>query len=292
MINILGTGVSGLVGSRIVELLSEKYNFENLSLETGIDIRDKDQVSKVVRDCKASIILHLAAKADVDGCEKDKSLGENGDAWKINILGTQNLVDAARENKKKIIYISTDFVFDGEHAPYSEEDIPRPINWYGQTKYEGEKIITSSGLPYMIVRIAYPYRAVFALKRDFVRSLLEKLAERQKLLAITDHITTPTFVDDIALALDKLIEESCTGIYHVVGSQFLSPYDAALAIADTFGFPTSQIVKTAREEYFKDRAPRPFNLSLKNDKIQKLGIKMRTFEEGLLEVKKQLEVIS
>lgn len=282
MVNILGTGLSGLVGSRITELLQDKYNFENLSLETGIDITDRQQVEQEVSKSQAEVILHLAAKADVDGCEKDKPSGGKGGAWKINIEGTNNIIDAAKKNKKKIIYISTDFVFDGENAPYVEDDVPHPINWYGQTKYEGEKLVTSSGLPFIIVRIAYPYRASFPLKQDFVRAIRNKLEQGSEIMAVTDHIMTPTLIDDIARALDRLIEEDATGIYHVVGSEFISPYDGARAIANAFGRSTSKIIETTRKEYFKNRAPRPFNLSLKNDKIQKLGVKMKTFKEGLL----------
>lgn len=279
---VLGTGLSGLVGSRIIELLQDEYDFENLSLETGIDITDRQQVEQKINRSQAKVILHLAAKADVDGCEKDKPLGKKGNAWRINVEGTKNIVDTAKKAKKKIIYISTDFVFDGENAPYVEDDVVRPINWYGQTKYEGEKVVASSGLPFIIARIAYPYRANFPLKQDFVRAIRNKLEQGDKIRAVADHIMTPTLIDDIAVALDRLIKENATGIYHVVGGEFISPYDAAIIIANAFGFSALKIVQTTRKEYFAHRATRPFNLSLKNDKIQKLGVKMKTFKEGLL----------
>jgi dTDP-4-dehydrorhamnose reductase len=99
---------------------------------------------------------------------------------------------------------------------------------------------------------------------------------------------TPTFIDDIALSLERLFQVSENGIYHVVGSQFLSPYEAALAIAKTFAYDTSLIKQTTRETFFQGRAPRPFRLALKNDKIRKLGLEMATFDQGLLLLKKQL----
>lgn len=290
-IKILGTGLSGLVGSRITELLSDKYEFENLSLETGIDITDKATVMRIVDNFPGEVILHLAAKADVDGCERDKPQGENGEAFKINVLGTQNLIDAAQKTGKKIIYISTDFVFSGEETPeggYDEDSQPNPINWYGQTKYEAEKRVSSSGLPFLIARICYPYRTSFPLKKDFFRAILERLKEGKEVRAITDHLMTPTFIDDIAFGLDRLMETRSQGIYHLVGSQFITPYDAALLIARTFNLNSSLISKTTRGEYFKEGAKRPFNLSLRNDKIQKLNVKMKTFEEGLEEMKRQL----
>ena len=103
---VLGTGLDGLVGSRIVELLSDKYEFENLSISTGLNITNRDAVLERIKSSDAQIVLHLAAKTNVDGCELDKPLGEKGDAWKINVSGTQNVADACSQTKKKLIYIS------------------------------------------------------------------------------------------------------------------------------------------------------------------------------------------
>jgi dTDP-4-dehydrorhamnose reductase len=284
MTKIFATGSTGLVGSRIVELLKDKYLFKDLSFDTGVDITNPDTLDIIRQDKEHEIVLHLAAKADVDGCEEDKDLGTEGAAYKSNVVGTQNVVDACKEGNKKIIYISTDFVFDGENPPadgYKEEDATHPLNWYAETKYKGEEVVKNSGLPFLIARISYPYRKEFAGKKDFVRAIADRLANKQQVIAVTDHIFNPTFIDDIAYALGKLIETDSTGIFHVVGSQSLSPYDAALLIAEHFGYDESLISKTTRAEFFKDRALRPFNLQLNNDKIKRLGVTMRTFEEGL-----------
>lgn len=285
---ILGTGLTGLVGSRIVELLADRYEFENVSLESGVDITDREQVRQKVIDSPAGVILHLAAKTDVDGCEKDKPLGKNGDAWRINVEGTRNIVEAAKKSGKQIIYISTDFVFDGASKFYTEEDMPNPINWYGLTKYEGEKIVQNSGLPHLICRLAFPYRADFPQKKDFLRGILEKLKTGQKIAMVSDQIITPTFIDDIAYALDTLIKNEARGIYHVAGGSYHTPLEVAFLIAQIFDLDKSLIGRTTRETYFAGRAPRPFSLALKNDKLEKLGIKMSTFEEGLKKIKNQL----
>lgn len=284
---ILGTGLDGLVGSRIVDLLKDKYEFENLSISTGIDVTDRSAVLERITGSDAQMVLHLAAKTNVDGCELDKALGEKGDAWKINVLGTQNVVDGCLQNNKKIIYISTDFVFDGTKEVYVEEDIPNPINWYAKTKYEGEKIIQNSKIPWIIVRIASPYRAKFE-RLDFARAILKRLQEGLPIAGVVDHVFTPTYIDDIVFAIDNLINNNAQEIFHIVGSQSLSPYAAALLIAKEFGLEASGIDKTTRVSYFANKAPRPFQLALKNDKIVKLGIKMRTFEEGLREIKNQM----
>lgn len=281
---ILGTGLTGLIGSRIVELLSGLYEFEF----SDTDITDKEAINGRINNSNASVVLHLAAKTDVDGCEKDKILGVNGDAWKINVEGTRNVAEVCEKSNKKLIYISTDFVFDGEkESEYSEEDKPNPVNWYASTKYEGEKIVQNSNLNWIIARLAYPYRANFQ-RKDFVRNLIHFFKNKEPLNMVTDHIMTPTFIDDIAFALDKLFKNNSKGIFHIVGSSFVSPYEAAIKIAEVFNFDKTFIKTVTRKDFFKHRAPRPFRLAIKNDKIQKLGVKMKTFEEGLKEIKLQL----
>lgn len=288
---ILGTGLTGLVGSRIVELLSQEFQFENISHSEGINITNNSQIQQKISSSNASIVLHMAAKTNVDACEEDETSNELGEAWFVNVVGTDNVVKACEKSEKKIIFISTDFVFDGKRKPpfaYSEEDKPHPINWYGETKYRGEEIVKSSSVPYLILRIASPYRAHLDKKKDFARAIFTQLQKGLIVEAVTDQIITPTFVDDIAFALRKLIEKDVTGIYHVVGSQYITPYEGAIHIAETFKLNKELIGKTTRAQYFKNKAPRPFNLALKNDKILGLGIQMKNFKEGLQEIKKQM----
>jgi len=289
-IPIISTGMSGLVGTRVQELLKERYEFNDLSLTNNVDIVDYDSLIKHVEKSEAKVILHMAAKTDVDACEDDKILGEEGGAWLINVEGTRNIVRAAEKTGKRVIYISTDFVFDGTQAYYDENDKPNPVNWYGYTKLKGEEIVLTNGLESTVLRLAYPYRASFSGKKDFVRRVIEKMKNHEKVVGLIDHIFTPTFIDDIAEALDVFLDKELPGIYHLVGSQSLSTYDAMKLIANIFGFKT-KIEKSTRSQYFLDRAFRPFKLALKNDKIEKLGIYMRRFDEGLKEMKIQLESI-
>jgi len=289
-IKVFGVGISGLVGTSIASVLEDTYSFTNLSSDTGIDITDPKTLAMIRDDTEHEIVFHLAAKADVDGCEKDKESGEDGAAYKINVTGTKNVVDAARDGKKKIIYVSTDFVFDGKNPPeggYTEEDEPHPINWYGETKYKGEEIVRYSGIPYVIMRITYPYRSGESpknVKPDFVHVIRDRLKNNQVTAGVTDQIITPTFIDDIAFALDTLLTTDAQGTYHVVGSQSISAYDAVMMIAEKYGLDKSLITKTTNEEFNRGKAPRPFNLTTNNAKIIKLGAKMRSFEEGLKEL--------
>src|SRR3989338_4807070 len=151
---IAATGLDGLVGSRIREVLQEKYDFVNLK-EGVIDITSAESVQKCVHETQFDVFLHLAAFTNVDSAESERET-----AWKVNVDGTRNVFDAVRtkgaKGKKsaKFIYISTGFVFDGLSGPYYEDSIPHPVCYYGETKLEGEKIV---GLDGMIVRIDYPY---------------------------------------------------------------------------------------------------------------------------------------
>ncbi len=302
---IIGTGFTGLIGTRFTELLKDSYSFEHISLESGVNILNKEKVIDVITKSKAEIVLHMAAKTNVDGCEEDKrndietlktqDLNEQEkmwisgqSAWAVNVFGTQNIVEACKKANKKIIYVSTDFVFDGSKKHYSEEDKPNPINWYAKTKYEGEKLVQNSGLRYLIIRLAYPYRAYFE-RNDFVRGLLARLKKGESLEMVTDHIMVPTFIDDFVNALDVLIQKNELGIFHVVGSQSVTPYDVAVKIAREFNLDETLIRKTLRSDYFKNKAPRPFRLNLKNDKIGKLGIEMLSFDQGLREIKAQMQ---
>src|SRR3989344_431116 len=283
---IIGTGLSGLVGSRITELLQNDFLFEDLSFDTGVDITNQNQVEERIGTSAAPVVLHLAAKADVDGCENDKAQGQEGTAWKVNVKGTENVVTAAQASGKRVIYISTDFVFDGSQESYSETDLPNPVNWYGLTKREGEKI-TLRYPENCVIRLSYPYTAKNAVKRDFLHSVAGKLAAQKSVQALTDHVFTPTFIDDIATAIKALVEHNASGIYHVVGSESLTPFAAAKKIAQVFGYSAELIKPTTIAEYFSGRANRPYKLALKNAKITSLQVRMHSFTEGLELVKQQ-----
>lgn len=289
---IIGIGINGLVGSRVVELLSNDFDFKNFDRKSGVDISNKDSLSKLKNVKNSRFILLMASKTDVDGCERDKDLGENGEAWKINVEGVANVVDFAKENDKKIIFMSTDFVFDGEKSEkqeYREEDIENPINWYGKTKFEGEQRIRQGQIDYMIVRIAYPFRAKFEEKLDFVRFIKNRLESGTEISMVVDHIFSPVYIDDVAYGLKTLINDDATGLFHLVGEEKITPYGAAVRIADVFGLDRNLIRMTTRAEFFKDRAARPFNLALSNDKIEKLGVKINGFDQSLQLIKSEIQ---
>ncbi len=286
--NIIGTGLSGLVGSRVVELLSPDFSFENLSLETGVDITNKDVLTSRITSSSAPWVFHFAAKTDVDGCEKEKDLGVASDAWRINVDATKTVVTICKESNKHLLYISTDFVFDGAGDLYTEEVIPNPQSWYAKTKHEGELLVQSLGDLGLVMRIAFPYRAKNDIKKDFFHRMLESLAGGKTVTAPSDQIFVPTFIDDIASALKVLVDTQASGIYHVVGSQALSPFEAGIIIAREFGYDEHLVNPVRFSDFYDNRASRPFHAKLSNAKIAKSGVKMSTFDEGLKKIKTQL----
>lgn len=289
MKQIIGTGLSGLVGSRIVELLGQEYSFEDISRKTGTDITNKDAVFSRIQASSSPVVLHVAAYTDVETAEKEKSLGEESAAWKINVEGTRNIVEACQKTGKKLIALSTDMVFPGDKLlpeRYVEDDDRWPTNWYATTKYEAEKVMQSSDSNWSILRIAYPYRAQFS-KNDSVRVFLSKLRKNEPIRAVTDHYFTPTFIDDMATVIDLFIKEDHTGIFHVTGGQSVSPFEIATEVAKAFDLDSSLISPVTRAEFFQGRAERPFNLSLSNAKIESQGVRLHSFAEGLQILKGQ-----
>lgn len=289
---IIGTGLSGLVGSRIVELLSDKYNFVDFSLDSGVDITDKSLLRKAFQENKeAQVVLHLAAFTDVNKAWEQRG-DKNGLCYKVNVIGTRNIAELCAKYDKYLIHVSTDFVFDGrKKTPYTEEDKPSPIEWYGETKYWAEKEVEKSQVKHCIARIAFPFRTNFPKKLDLVRKIIEGLKENSLPPMFADQIITPTFIDDIAHALGSLINRSAQGIYHLVGSTSLSPFELAVQIAEVFGFNKRTIKKASLGEYLeKGGRPRQKNLALSNKKLKKeLGVEMRTLNRALKIIKSQLQ---
>jgi len=298
MTKIIGTGLSGLVGSRLVELLQKKFEFVDFSLDSGVDITKLSSLKKAFLkhlDCEA--VIHLAAFTDVSEASKQEG-NKKGPCYQINVIGTQNIANLCQEYGKYLIHISTDFVFDGKKkTAYTEEDQPHPIEWYGHTKYLAEKIVQQSKNPWLIARIAYPFKTKPSQRNlepkpkiDLVRKIIEKLENDQEVKMFTDQMITPTLIDDIAHSVDIIVRKKPTGVYHVVGSDFITPYNLALKICKVFNLDETKVKKTSLREYQKsDPRPRQLYLCLSNKKLGKnLGIKMSNLDQAFRKIKTQL----
>jgi len=268
--NIAITGANGLVGSRVIELLKDEFTFIPLD-HKDVDITDQKQVHKKLNEIDFDLLLHMAAYTNVDRAEEEKDF-----ARKLNVDATRYLYEETRSKNKKMIYISTDFVFDGKNPPFNEESQPHPIGYYGQSKYDGERVLENNA---MIVRITYPYGNSPSPKQDFVQKIHALLIQKKSLSMITDSSMTPTHIDDIALALKHLIYNFSPEIFHIIGSKSYSPYEVGEMIAKHYGHPTWLLQPTTFEEYGKGRSPRPQYAETKS--IKNTFQEMKSFGEGL-----------
>lgn len=300
---ILLTGSTGLIGSRFVELLQNEHEIIPLSLTNGVDIARKESIVSYLEGKNFDVVIHLAGKTDVDGCEVDKKsdlelLGKSEQElmdlnldnldlkkWEdiksavaINSIGTKNLYDVTKNENVKFIYISTDFVFSGFDDYYDESSRPHPVDWYGMSKYLGERAInTHSDL---IVRIAFPYGFPSDAKKDLVWKLHDLLVNKEEVSIVSDQIITPTFIDDIVLGLNFLLHNNTIGIINLVGTQSLSPKEIAVKLKENFNLATT-INSTALNDQYKGKAPRPARSIMRSDKLKELGFSTKSFDEGL-----------
>jgi dTDP-4-dehydrorhamnose reductase len=292
MTPLLVTGLTGLVASRFQELYSQDFDFTNIDLATGIDITDQVAVNRVIAHSPASALIHFAAFTNVDAAHQQHG-DKSGLCYRINVDGSRNVAHACTRHGKYLIHISTDFVFDGVNPPpggYTEESLPHPIEWYGQTKLWAEEEVQKYGAKYCIARITYPFRAYFPPKPDLIRSVMAKLKAGNLPPMFTDHIITPTFIDDIAVALKAMLDQHPQDIFHIVGSSNLSDYQIACQVARAFDLDESQVKPGSLENYLAAN-PRPYqkNLATSNAKLKReLGVTMRTLDEALAAMKQQL----
>ena len=286
---IIGTGLSGMVGSRFTELFKDKYNFVNLDLATNVDITDPDQVNKALSKHPSTAVIHLAAFTDVSKAY-EQNRDKSGLIYKVNTLGTKNIATVCKKHNHYLVHISTDFVFDGSKEDfYTEEDKPNPIEWYGQTKFWAEQEVSKSGCQHVIARLAFPFRSHFPGKLDLVRNILEKLRSNSLYPMFSDQIITPTFTDDICQTLDIFIQKKPTGVYHVTGSTSISPYNLTKKIAQIFNLKANIKEGSFKQYLKKDPRPRQQYLKISNQKLTKdLGIQMSTLDQALNDLKRQL----
>lgn len=274
---VLVTGSSGLLGLTLIEVFNNSHEviptfatkrvFEQA---LHMDICDEEEVRRVLRQVRPEVIVHAAAMTDVDGCEVDREC-----AWLTNVVGTENLAKEARELGCKLIYISTDYVFDGKKGMYTEEDKPNPINYYGLTKLEGEKKVMEHCEDYLIIRTSglygwHPYR------QNFVTWLIKELEAGKVVKVVEDQYYSPTYTAELAKILLKVVNRDEQGLIHVAGER-LSRLELAGLVAVVFGLDSTHILPVSREA-IGWRANRPRDSSLNTSKLKKLTKTLSTLE--------------
>lgn len=296
---LLVTGSTGLVGSRFVDILKDKFSITTCgrkNTDIYVDLLSGENIKQVIESSDCNTIVNFAAYTNVDGAETEKG-DKNGEVYTLNALLPLWLTKACRDSGKTFYHISTDYVFDGKKQdhPYTEEDAPSPIDsWYSITKYYGEQnLLNSNQDNFAIIRISYPYSGVYTRKLDIARAVVEKLKNKEEYFGISNQKIKPTSVDDITQALSLLIEKHATGIYHVAGNyspkQYITPYQFAQNIARVIGLDLSLIKPISFALLSKKRlAQRPQHTWLSTKKIESLGFHITSFNETLKRFKNQI----
>ncbi len=299
MTRILITGSNGLLGQKLVELLSRSTNYslfltskhersvfqdENISYRQ-LDISDKTNVRKVVDEVEPAFIVNTAGMTNVDQCETDREL-----AWRSNVVSVENLVHSAKLVGAHLIQLSTDYIFDGKNGPYDEFDRPNPLNYYGRTKLAAENVLRTSEIPSTIVRTVVLYGIGYGVKMNFALWVLKSLSEGNHIHVVDDQMSSPTLVDDLAYALSKVIELGRTGVYHISGPDIVSRFDFAKTLASIFGLDGKLIIP-AKTQALKQAASRPLKSGFIILKAEtELSIKMSGVKQGLSIFKNQISV--
>jgi dTDP-4-dehydrorhamnose reductase len=297
MNRVLICGSNGLLGQRLSLLLSDNTAHEVLNTSkhrsfvfdnhlfdyTQLDITRKSDVKSLVSSFQPSVIINAAAAANVDWCETHRE-----EAWNVNCVGVENLVDAARKVGATLIHVSTDYVFDGKAAPYAEDAQPKPLSYYGKAKLAGENAVRSGGIPHAIVRTIVLYGAGINVKNNFPLWVINNLRSGTAIQCAEDQISNPTHVSDLANSIVKIFELGRTGLYHVCGSERTSRYDFAVRIANVFELDPSLIARVKSAD-LKQVAQRPLATEFITRKAETdLAVKSMNIHEGLILLRAEL----
>jgi dTDP-4-dehydrorhamnose reductase len=247
-VRILITGSNGQVGQALVRVLSPDHTLIATTSAT-LDITAREAEGQIVA-ARPDLVIHPAAWTNVDGCAQDPDR-----AYLINGLGTRRVALACQRLDVPLVYVSTNEVFDGSATePYLEWDRPAPINAYARSKYLGETYVRDLLHRFYIVRIAW----VFGGQRNFVRTIQRLATERDHLRVVNDEIGNPTYAEDVAIAIARLIQEPAYGIYHLVNEGYCSRYDFAREIIRQIRADHIQVEPIRLAEYARASTPPPF----------------------------------
>lgn len=292
-LKLLITGASGLYGSKLATLATAK-NYEVYSgysrnqptsgIPLQFDVSNKNQVEQLFKKVKPEVVVHAASLTDVDKCELNKEL-----AWKINVKGTRNIAQVAKTSRFFLIYISTDYVFNGETGMYTETDKPEPINYYGLTKLKAEELVKDLLDEYCVARTSVIYGSTPASgKINFALWIFNKLRRSEQIKIVADQWNSPTLNTNLAEMTMEIIKRKLEGTFHLSGATRISRYDFAKLIAETFNLDANLMNPSTVAE-FSWVAKRPPDSSLDTTKAQQtLKSKPLQINQALKKLKQEL----
>jgi dTDP-4-dehydrorhamnose reductase len=294
---VLVIGSNGLLGQKMAEQLvrGTSYHLTLASVERAsvrelesapyvqLDITSHKEVRDCVADVRPDVIFNCAAMTNVDACETEREL-----AWKINVSGVEYLAEAAKKQHATVVHVSSDYVFDGKNGPYTEDDRPEPLSYYGKSKLASENVLLSSGVPHVIARTMVLYGHAPGVKSNFALWLIQSLQAKQSVRIVDDQIGNPTLADDLAYGLLRAVEVGKTGIFNIAGRDIMTRHEFAVRLARVFKLDESLIIPI-KTSSLKQPAARPLKSGLVTLKAEvELGYKPSSVEHGLEVLKSQL----
>lgn len=295
---ILVTGSNGLLGQKLTALLQQDRSVHLIAtaktppvipIVNGVyhqlNISDGDQVSKIISMTEPDVIINTAAMTQVDQCQLEQEA-----CLKANVHGVENLIAAAGSNGVRLIHVSTDFIFDGKQELLNETAVPHPVNFYGECKLAGEKLIQGSNISWCIIRTVLVYGITEDMSRsNIVLWVKNNLEQGRSIQVVNDQWRTPTLAEDLATGCYLAAVKKATGIYHISGTDYMSVHDIAIRVARFFKLDTS-LIKPTDSSQFTQPARRPLKTGFIVDKASReLGYQPHTFEEGLRILSSQIK---
>ena len=295
---ILVTGSNGLLGQKLVALLHQQPGVELVATSRGanklaslypdvrfvpLDVADAAQVQQVLAQEQLTHVVHTAAMTNVDECELNQA-----DCWRQNVTAVGHVVNACATHNIHLTHLSTDFVFSGAAGPLTEEAMPGPVNFYGESKLAAERLVQSSPGRWAIARTVL----VYGVAHDYGRTNLvlwvrDSLRAGKAIKVVSDQWRTPTLAEDLAQGCWLLARQDAQGLYHLSSDDMLTPYDMALSVARYFGLDAG-LVEKVDARTFSQPARRPARTGFIIDKARReLGFRPHTFAEGIEIVSRQ-----
>ena len=263
------TGSAGLIGSQLVndleksgEIVYSCYNNVKplCGIPTKLNLLNLEDIHKFFKKIQPDVIIHSAALTDVEKCEVEPKLANS-----INVKSTEIIAKEAENLDSYLMYISTDYVFDGKKGSYRETDLTNPLNHYGKTKLSGEKIIKDKTSKWSIIRTSTPF-GTHSFKKTFPVWVFENLKNNKKINVLEDQFTSPTYVPNLSKMILEIITRNLEGFFHLSGSTKISRFEFAKIVLEKFNLDSS-LLNPVKIDSMPWKAHRPIDSSLNISKI-------------------------
>ena len=290
-LKFLVTGSAGLIGRQVVKDLSETHEVfscynkskPEFGIPTKMDLLNHEMIVNVLLEIEPDVVIHLGAMTGVDLCEKEESM-----AFDINSKATQIIAQQCSILNTFLIYVSTDYVFDGNSGMYYEDDIPNPLSIYGKSKFDGEKMVQNFSSDWCIARTSTPF-GLHQTRKSFPTWVIENLQKQKQIDVLSDQFTSPTYVPNLSKMIIEISERHLNGIFHVAGATKISRYEMASIISDKLNLDEKLLRKILINE-LKLEASRPKDSSLNiskatsilNEKPQKINQSLNLFIDEIM----------